>query len=168
MVETLDWVLYDEATFGTSAVTEHQLFASALGSASARTRFVTNSPGNAELQNTQSFEIHNIKTWVDSEEILADLELIYPASYLRLNVLNKEVLQIPLQLCFGAGAWGGFYSEASGTLARLINTQGDGFKLTIPLVIPRGGRFEVYLGQSLALANVTQVKLALIGKLTRD
>ena len=167
MADTIDYVFYDEATFSTVAVTEHQLFATALGSAN-RTRFVTNSPGASQLQNSQSFEIFCIKTWVDSIEIIADLEELYLGAYLRLNVANKEMLQIPLVLCFGAGGFQGEYHEATNTLSRLINTAGDGFNLMIPIKIPQGGQFELYLGQNNAIANATQVKLALIGKLTRQ
>lgn len=168
MAETLDWTFYDEASFGTTALVEHQLFASAMGSSSTRTPFVTNSAGASQLQNNQSFEINCIKVWVDSVEALADLEEFALGAYVRMTVQNKEMLRVPLVLCFGAGGWQGEFHEAANTLSRLINTAGDGYNLMIPIKIPLGGQFEVFIGQNNALANTIQVKLALIGKLTRN
>lgn len=167
MPETIDWTYYDEATFSTVAAAEFQLLATPLG-ASGRTRFITNSPGNSQLKNGESFEIYCIKTWVDSVEVVADLEKMALGSYIRLNILNKEYLQIPLVLAFGAGGWQGEFHEATNTLSRLINTSGDGYKLMIPLKIPEGATFELYVGQALALSAAVQVKIALIGKLTRQ
>jgi hypothetical protein len=168
MPETLIHTFYDTVEFGTSALAEHQAFASPLGSSSTRTRFVTNSSGNSQLRNSEAFSIENIKVWVDSVEVVADLEEMFLGAYLRLNVLNREYLQIPLVLCFGAGGWQGEFHEASNTLARLINTSGQGYMLPIPILIPKGQNFEVFLGQQNALANAVDVKIALTGRLTRD
>lgn len=168
MPETIIHTFYDTVAFSTVALAEHQAFASPLGSSATRTRFVTNASGNSQLRNSEAFSIENVKVWVDSVEVLADLEEMFLGAYLRLNVLNKEYLQVPLVLCFGAGSWGGEFHEATNTLARLINTQGMGYQLPIPILIPKGQNFEVFLGQQNALANDVDVKIALTGRLTRD
>ena len=166
MAETLSYVFYDEATFTTSAG-ELQLFATPLG-ASGRTRYITNSPNNSSMKNNESFTIERIRVWLDSIEIVADLEKLLPQSYLRVLVKDKEVLILPLALCAGGGAWQGEFHEATNTLGRLINFAGDGFKLDIPIVIPKGEKFELYIGQGTALANAAQIKVALLGRLTRE
>ncbi len=166
MAETLSYVFYDEATFDTTA-SEKQLFATPLG-ASGRTRNITNSPNNSAMKNNESFSIERIRVWLDSIEIIADLEKILPQSYLRVLVKDRELLLLPLALCVGAGGWQGEFHEATNTLARLINFAGEGFKLDIPILIPKGEKFEVYVGQGTALANNTQIKVALLGRLTRE
>lgn len=168
MPETINWTLYDTVSFGTTANVEHQAFASALGSSAARTRFVTNSKGASQLPNSEAFDIENIKVWLGSIEDIADIEEMFLGAYLRLNVMNKEFLQVPLVLCFGAGGFQGEFHEAANTLSRLINTAGMGYKLDIPIKIPKGQSFEVFIGQNNALANACDVVLGLTGRLTRD
>lgn len=166
MPETLSYIFYDEATF-TTAAGELQLFATPQG-ASGRTKFITNSPNNSAMKTNESFVIERIRVWLDSIEIVADLEKILPQSYIRILVKDKEVFLAPLAMVQGGGGWLGEFHEAANSLARLINLAGEGFKLDIPIVIPKGEKFEVYIGQGTALANAAQIKCALIGKLTRE
>lgn len=168
MPETLVWTFYDEATLATTAAVEHQLFATPMG-ASGRSRYITNSPSNASMKNTESFVAWRIQCWLDSVEVVADLEEMFLQSYIRITINNKEMLSVPLMLCGGGANWTGAVQETTASNKNLINMGGLGYSLEkMPLVFPKASPFEVWIGQGLALANACQLKFSMSGLLTRD
>lgn len=162
----LHYVLYDTATFGTTAGTNHLLFQVGEGVDASHPESITNMRGNGSLPTEESFTLMAIHVWPEQEIGEADLYDLFDRCLLELRVSDKTLLKAPLRLFASHNAWGGQFTQATAANRAVIGVEGNGFTLQNPITIPGGTRFSVRLYQNNAFTSAVYVKVALEGVLT--
>jgi len=167
MAETIRYVLYDTAPFGTSAGVDHELFQVAEGADSTHVESYTNSLGAGSLPTEYKFTVEKIEVFPDQDVSQADLQKIWKDSLLELKVAEKTYVKAPLQLFAASQGYQGHYTQGTASDANMVSMKGEGFVLDPPVEIPGGTKFRVRVYQGTALSSATNVKVCLIGKLER-
>lgn len=160
------YVLYDTATFSTSAGVNHLLFQVGEGVDASHPESITNMRGNASLPTEEKFSLYRIHVWPEQEIAEADLYDLTDQALLELRVSDKTYLKIPLRLAISHASFGGHFAQATAANRVAIGTEGSGFELQSPIDLPGGTRFAVRIYQDKAFASTCRVKVALEGILS--
>lgn len=167
MPEQLDWVYYDSVSSGTSASTELTFFNQTEGGTNIQTTNMSKAGG---LPGNETFEVHEVIAYLESDTEHADLVKIMDKAVLKLQIGDDIVLQAPM-ICFAPNAY--LHSTTptldQGALTSISSTTGEGFKLNIPITIPKGASFKVVIkiGEG-STPTASDIKVALKGILARD
>ena len=129
-------VLYDSATFATTAAGALTLFRTATNVDSSHPKYLTNMPGSGELPSNFSMQIWNIGVTLHDALVLADITAAFDNSYLELFLNNQSIFIAPLRLLAKNNAYGGHFELASAAAQVQNGLMGFGMDLRIPLVIP--------------------------------
>lgn len=162
----LHYVLYDTATFGTTAGTNHLLFQVGEGVDASHPESITNMRGNASLPTEEKFTLYRIHVWPEQEIAEADLYKLTDQALLELRVSDKTLIKIPLRLALSHNAWGGHFTQGTAANRVAIGPEGNGFELQNPIDLPGGTRFAVRIYQDKAFTATCRVKVALEGVLS--
>ncbi len=143
--------IYDTAQLGTTANSEHTLFQSVQGSSTGGNAQLTNMRGNGQFPSTEGFEVHSIGVHMADVFTPDDIQGLFNGSYLRFELNNFKVLEIPLYKASDMNDVNAMYSEATATDFAYGGQSGAGFDLKIPIMINGGVSFIVTLFQGLAV-----------------
>lgn len=160
------YVLYDTATFATTAPTNHLLFQVGEGVDASHPESITNMRGNASLPTEEKFTLYRIHVWNEQELGEADLFDLTDQALLELRVSDKTLLKIPLRLAISHAGFGGHFTQATAANRVAIGNEGNGFELQTPIELPGGTRFAVRVYQDKAFTSTCRVKVALEGILS--
>lgn len=161
------YVLYDTAVFGAAANVESALFQVAQGADATHTKAFTNSRGAGVLPNEETFVCDWIGAYLDEIPLLADTLNWLMDSYLEFRVSDDTKLLLPLRMVAAKNAFGGTFQLAAAAAQTYHGIANDGYKLSIPIVIPGGTNFRVSIFQGTATAASQNIRVLLDGILTR-
>jgi hypothetical protein len=155
--------LFDTWQPSTTANAETLLFQVPRGGDSTHNERFTNARGAGQLPAGEKFTINNIGLMADQNFTDADWTTGLYGALLEVRVMDKIVFSAPARRCFTNSSYGGHFTQATAADAEVIGPNGDGFILSVPIVIPGGVRFDVRLVQGSALAATRSVKCILEG-----
>lgn len=163
----VDWVFFDTAIFTTGPAGQIQLFQIPQGGDSVHVEDFTNSIGSGSLPANMSFLIKAIAMYAELDIVEIEIKKVLARSYLEIVVADKVMLKAPLIYFAAPQGYAGYNNVTPAANLMAVSYVGPLFELVIPIPIPGGTPFKINVTQIVATAADEQVKLLMIGTLTR-